>query len=457
FEAIEQHGVDAVRLLLLGSGGLHLNRRFDPEAMSALRRQVIVPLVNCLQLFAHYANPAEFDPRRPAPASTRHLLDRWIRSRAATLAKTVASRLDAYDLPGSVAALSEFVDAELSNWYVRRSRRRLHLGAPAERDAGLETLRHALGVAARCLAPVAPFAAEMLWHRLHPSDAEPESVHLQPFPSRDEGLDRDVDPALERAMDRALVAARLARALREKHRVRTTVPLASLRVIAPEPDAATKQALAAVGPLLAEEVNVDRLEFASEASGVAVLRAKPHFPVLGKRAGKAMRALQQAIEALPEREVARLRDGGTIAVEAGGSSFEIGPADVRISAEALPGLVVESDAGITVALDVQVDASREARGIARELASLVNQARRDGGFALGDRCIVVLAAGDAAQRALAGIDGGDGRAAWLADVRAAELRLAEDAAEGPWISSEVAEGPPLRFRVEREGGRKSPT
>lgn len=445
FKAVEQHGADAVRLLLLGSGALHVNRRFDPEAITAIRRQVVLPLVNCLQFFATYAN--ESDGAMGPGVGAPRLLDRWVLSRARSVAREVDRRMEAFDLPGAIGLLGEFADAELSNWYVRRNRERFRHDPDGDRAHGLATLREALSIAARCLAPFAPFAAEMLWHRLHPVGTECESVHLQRSPSLDPNASPPGDQELERAMGFLLLAARLARALREKAKLRTTIPLASLRVLFPRIDAKVRVQLAEIRGLLADEVNVDDVQFVSEAGGVAVLKAKPNFPVLGKKVGKAMKSVQARIEALGAAEVDALRQGRSIEIEVDGNAIAIGPGDVRVLAEPLPGLVVESSGDVTVALDTTIDPQRLSRARAREFKRAVNQARRDGGFGLSDLCVIEVLTGRGTGALLEAV--APNRREWLAELRASDLRTAEARGDRTWTECELLDGEIVAFALAR--------
>jgi isoleucyl-tRNA synthetase len=450
FAAMQQYGADAVRLLLLGSGALHLSRRFDPAAMSAIRRQVILPLVNCLQFFATYANEGGFDAKRPVDPATLTLLDRWIRSRTRSLGVRVAQCFDDFDLPGAIAAIGEFAEGELSNWYVRRSRKRFQLATGDDRHAGLQTLHHALSVAARCLAPLAPFAAEMLWHRLYASGETPESVHLQQFPTLD-GDAGDHLPALEASMDAVLVATRLARAIREKNRIRNTVPLASANIIvyaSPELTSAELLEYNNLAWLFTEEANVDAAVFAGQSASPARLRGKPNFPVLGKRAGKKMKAIQAAIEALGNDDLQKLSSGGTVSLQIDGEAFALGAGDVAITSESAGGLAHEKEGRIEVFLTVEVGAEQRSRALAREFASAVNQSRRDAQFRLSDRCRISIAQSEVAERLMAGIGHRDGMARWLEDLRADAVKV-ENRGTGTWSEATLLDGETVEFRVDR--------
>ncbi|MBI3819770.1 MAG: isoleucine--tRNA ligase [Planctomycetes bacterium] len=455
FEAMQQNGADAVRLLLLGSGALHLNRRFDPDSMTAMRRQVVIPLVNCLQFFATYANEANYNDNdfRRDPKS-RTLLDRWIRSRAETLAKSVADAFDNYDLPAAIAALSNFADSECSNWYVRRNRKRFQSGDLNDRWIGLETLRHVLGIAARCLAPIAPFAAEMLWHRIHRRDAKSESVHLQQFPTLDAGFGGDMDAALDSAMGSALTVARLARAIREKNKIRNTIPLPWIYLLVPRLEAGAGSFMSAVEDIVKDEVNVDevRFEFYPPTPGQEHyfhLKAKPNFPVLGKRAGKLMKSIQEAILKLDDAQVIEFMAAGRRLVAVEGGAFEIGTDDVIVAAE-VEDSACESDSKITVGLNVKYNDSAIARACAREFASAVNQARRDANFKLSDRCRVELAQSEAASRVLSGIGEGSGRQRWLDDLRATSIATRPADKHADWRETELIDGEKVAFRVARD-------
>ncbi|MFN0206354.1 MAG: isoleucine--tRNA ligase [Planctomycetota bacterium] len=449
FLAMQQNGADSVRLLLLGSGALHLNRRFDPDSMSSIRRQVILPLANCLQFFATYANEANFDISRPVARESLTLLDRWIRSRAFSLAKEVGECFENFDLPGAVSAIGNFAEAELSNWYVRRNRKRFQLGAGDDLAAGLNTLRDVLGVAARCLAPLAPFASEMLWHRLHPEGQDPESVHLQQFPSLEMARKADLNSDLEESMHAVLIATKLSRAIREKNKIRNTIPLANVNVIvyaSPELSAAQLEKYKELSALLAEEANVDAALFAGQSASPAKLKGKPNFPVLGKRAGKKMKLIQSAIESMDSNSLQILSSGGGVSIIIEGEAFRLDPNDVTITSEAVMGLVNEKESNIEVFMNIEIDDVRRSRAFAREVASAVNQARRDAQFRLSDRCRISVVGSDAARRVISGIEFQNGMARWLDDLRASAIEIANNDG-GPWQKAELLDGESIEFRI----------
>lgn len=449
FEAMHQNGADSVRLLLLGSGALHLNRRFDPDAMSSIRRQVILPLSNCLQFFATYANEAKFDISRPVAPESLTLLDRWIRSRAFSLAKEVGECFDRFDLPGAVSAIGNFAEAELSNWYIRRNRKRFQLGSGDDLAAGLNTLQDVLKVAARCLAPLAPFASEMLWHRLHPKGNEPESVHLQQFPSLESARKADLNSDLEESMHAVLVATKLSRAIREKNKIRNTIPLHDLFVIiykSPELSRSELQKYNDLGELLKEEANVDAVVFNGQSGSPAETKAKPNFPILGKRAGKRMKLIQSAIENLDKQLIYKISSGEDITIQVDGEPFLLQPSDVMLTSESVAGLKNEKESNIEVFMNIHIDDVRRARALAREFASAVNQARRDAQFRLSDRCRISIVESDAARRVLAGIEFQNGKVRWLDDLRAAAIEVASNDG-GPWQKAELLDGESIEFRI----------
>jgi isoleucyl-tRNA synthetase len=318
------------------------------------------------------------------------------------------------------------------------------LDPEGDRAAGLATLREVLSISARFLAPLAPFTAEILWHRIHPTGEKPESVHLQQFPKA--GAAHEHDAALEESMGVVLTAARLARVLRERNKIRTTVPLASLRVLKPQFGAAARALFDDVKELLADEVNVDAVELVSDASGLATYKAKPNFPVLGKKVGKHMKAIQAKIDALAPAQIEILRSGGPLSLEVEGQTYSLAGDDVKIVTEAVAGLVVEMGDGMTVALDTAIDEARLDRARAREFKRAVNQARRDASFGLSESCVVELLDSPEAARLLKALEAD--RRAWLSDLRASDVRVEPDGRSG-WSACELLDGEKVSFVVKR--------
>ncbi len=410
WEAIAVHGVDAIRWSLLSASGVHQPRRWDDRHIEEVRRRYFGTLLACHDFLALYAETEGWSPAdrgEAPPPEERTALDRWVLARTARLADESARAWEQLKPHEALRALEHFVVEELSNWYVRRSRRRFW-GEDPTAPAAFATLWEVLDALARMTAPAAPFVADALWRRLDSGARAEASVHLAPWPGAEDdpagvapGLaDRVGGEALERAMAPVLAAAGLGRAVRERARLRVRQPLSRMVV-----HVADLPALVAAGAdprafsdELADELNVKAIEWVEGAPDFVTLRAKPDWPRLGKRAGKRMKALAAAIGALPPAEVLALQAGGEVAVEADGERFVLGPEDVRVETESVAGLEAATDGRVTVGLDPELTPELVAEGLAREVLNRVQNLRKDLGFAVGDRIrLAIRATGDVAQ------------------------------------------------------------
>ena len=362
-------------------------------------------------MFAQYANygwePSSADP---APAA-RPPLDRWMLSRLAEIEQQVDGALERYDATAAARLLIRFVDDDVANWYVRLSRARFYDVDTDDNRAAFATLHEVLVTTCRLLAPLAPFLSDWIHRELTGG-----SVHLAPY-VRADGVARD--PDLERAMAAVRTLATLGRAAREEAGVKVRQPLARMVCVAPEvPDAA----LAPLVALLANELNVKRVDFARTGDALVTLEARPNFRSLGKKFGKQTPLAAQAIQAFTNEALRGFLAGAPLAVTAGGESHQLEPEDVTIVRRASGDLVVQEEAGFFAALDPFVTPELRREGLARELISRIQRLRKESGLAVSDRIVLYV--------------GGD------AEVRAAVR------AHGEWIGSEV-----LATRVVwRDGG-----
>jgi len=392
WEVIDEVGADATRWLLLAGGSPWADRRMDLGLFREVVRQVLLTLWNVLGFFVTYANADGFDPgAAPAPPlAERPLLDRWIASRVARTVRAAREGLDAYDATGAGRAIQALVE-DLSNWYVRRSRRRFWDPAAAGTDdarAAFHTLHEALVTIAQLLAPFTPFVAEAIWRNLAAGrDGRPDSVHLSDYPTAVEGAE---DGALEDAMADARAIVELGRRVRVETKTRTRQPLAEAIVHDPRDHAALEPLL----DVVAEELNVKRVAFAESLRDVGRWRAKPNYRVLGRRVGAAVKEVAAALEA---------DDGGLAAAFARGegaivAGLELAPGDVDLSQEVREGWGVASEGGLAVALDLEVTHELRLEGLARELVRRIQDERRGAGLEVSDRIVLgVRATGEVAD------------------------------------------------------------
>jgi len=447
-DAVAEHGADAIRWSLLAGGAAHLSRRYDDGAVAETRRRVLGTLAASYDFMALYARTEGWTPDAARPArAERPALDRWILARAADAAAECAAAWEGLTPSNALRAVERFVVDELSNWYIRRSRRRFWGDEDAaDQAAAFATLHEALDAAVRMTAPVVPFLSEALWKQLWGDAAE--SVHLQPFPDAGAAEERvlggAVDAALSAAMDPILHAASLGRAARERVGIRVRQPLAKL-VVHIAGEAKLPASPRAYEAALREELNVKEVQWVDGTPDFLEVEAKPNFPRLGKRAGKDMKALSAAIAALDRATVFALQGGATAEVEANGNVYLLEGEDVMLQTRSAEGMEAETDGFVTIGLVTELTPELECEGLARELLNRIQTQRKESGLDVGDR-IAVRVSGDDALRAAV-----DAHGAWLADEVLAPEGLAWSAsADGDtWRAWELPGGATARITLEK--------
>ena len=399
---LDTRGADALRWLLLTDGSPWVARRVSPEAVDEVVRKFLLTLWNTQNFFLTYARIEGWTPAAsaPAPVGERPVMDRWILAELAALVDTVDEALERFDSTASGRAITQFVD-DLSNWYVRRSRARFwRTGAEdlADRDAAFSTLHECLVTVSALLAPFTPFVADALWHNLVTGvDAgAPDSVHLVDFPHADAAAR---DDRLRQAMGAARRITELGRRARQDARIGVRQPLRMAAVTLPETDRAV---WAAIADVVAEELNVKRIELAEGAAGTVTFRLKPDFRTLGKAFGPRTPTVAAAIEnADADAFVAALRAAGSATVLVDGDPVDLIPEHVQVIEEPRTGWQVASDGGSSVALDVALDDELRREGLARELVRTLNDLRKRDGLELTDRITVEVSADGALAEAVA--------------------------------------------------------
>jgi isoleucyl-tRNA synthetase len=394
WEILDRFGADALRWYFFTAKAPWDGYRFSIEAVGEGVQLLLRQLWNTYYFFVLFANataeaPASGarlagesseDPQggaQPAaePSEADRDLDRWVLSRLSATAGEVCERLDGYDTTSAGRAIGGFVD-ELSNWYVRRSRRRFWDGDPA----AFATLRECLVTVARLLAPFTPFVADEIYDNL---DAGMPSVHLESFP-----VPGDRDTELEFAMATARETVRLGRAARAQAKVRNRQPLREAIVVASGRERTAIERLEAV---VRDELNVKRLRFVAAADELGSHQVKPNYRTLGPRLGRAMPQAAAAIAALDPRHVAAgVRDGGHVAISIDGHDHELGAEDLLVTLAPLEGYGLERDGSHAVALELAIDEDLLAERLAREIVHAVQAARKAAGLDVGDRITLEL-------------------------------------------------------------------
>jgi isoleucyl-tRNA synthetase len=403
-EVMERQGADALRWYLIAGGSPWQARRMSPEAIDEALRRFLLTLWNVYAFFVTYAIADRFDPEavEDVPLERRPALDRWILSRLAGTVRAARDRLDGYDATAAARRIQRFVD-DLSNWYVRRARRRfwdpMGEGGPSEdKRSSYLTLFECLTTLARLIAPFTPFLAEELWQNLsgaeRGADGVPESVHLTDYP---ELTPERVDASLDTAMQTARDIVSLGRTVRTDAKVRTRQPLARAVVH----HAGDRAALVPLLDLVAEELNVKAVAFAESAEQLAGWRAKPNFRTLGPRLGPRVKSLAGVLARDDGSVASRLAAGESVEVALDGGPVTLGPDDVDLSQETQEGWGVAAEGGLTVALDLDVTPELRREGLAREVVRAVQDARRAAGLEVSDRIVLGLQATGGLAEAIA--------------------------------------------------------
>jgi isoleucyl-tRNA synthetase len=381
FELLDRYGADPLRWFMLTGGSPWVSRRLAPEVLEDVTRSFFLTLWNTYGFFMLYGRLAGFDPTAPATARPT-ALDRWALAELADTVTEVTERLEAYDPAAAGRRLTSFVE-DLSNWYVRLSRRRFWRGAGEDSEAAFRTLWTCLRTLALLLAPYTPFVAEELWQGLAVAvdPTAPDSVHLADWPVADQAA---VDQELRAAMAEVRRLVGLGRQARTQAKVKVRQPLSRALVTVP---AERREAVAGLLDLVAAELNVKQVGFASGADGLVAYRLVPNFRAIGPRFGGQAPAVAAAIREADAGELAPgLQAGERVAVEVPGlGPVELGPEEAGVVEEPVTGWRVVREGGASVALDLTVTPELRLEGLARDLVRAVQDLRKDAGLEVSDR------------------------------------------------------------------------
>jgi isoleucyl-tRNA synthetase len=378
WDAVNEHGADALRWYLVTVSQPGASKRYDPDGVRESSRKYFDTLFNTYRFFSLYASAEGWAPsdQDPEPEG-RPQIDAWILSRLNTLLALVEEELEIFQVTRAYRAVGEFLNEDLSNWYVRRSRQRFWGNADApDSRAAFRTLWEVLVAVVRVVAPVTPFVADWLHRGL-----TGESVHLAPFPEADPGAIRE---ELEEGMAAVRALVSLGRAAREEVQIKVRQPLGRMYAVVPGADGLDDTLLA----LLKEELNVKDVAFLGSAEGLVNLVGKPNFRSLGPRFQKESEQAARAIRALSTEELAAFRQGNPVSIQLGETTHLLDAEDLEVVEEAAEGLVVQGDGSFTVALDPTLDEQLRKEGIARELVNRIQRFRKDSGLEITDRISV---------------------------------------------------------------------
>jgi isoleucyl-tRNA synthetase len=388
---IGKYGSDAVRLYMMTNSEPWDNLKFDPEGVAEISRKFFGTLYNTYSLFAMYANVDNFDPQTPQiPVSERPEFDRWILSCLNSLVQGVEQEMDGYDPTRAGRLIDQFVDEDLSNWYVRLNKKRFW-GKEMDNDklAAYQTLYECLMTVSKLLAPFAPFFADQLYKDL---GGQLDSVHLDKFPEFNATL---VDKDLEERMAIAQRITTIVLALRRKESIKVKQPLQTLMI--PPVDQAQREAIESVKQIFLQEVNVKEVKFV-EGAGILVKKVKCNFRTMGKKFGKDMKAVAAAVAEMSQEQIAELETNGRLML----GNYEILAEDVEIISEDIPGWLVANEGNLTVALEVELTEELKQEGMAREIINRVQNIRKDSGLEITDRIQITIAPHEEVKKAVVG-------------------------------------------------------
>ena len=389
FGAIEKYGADAVRWYMITNSQPWDNLKFDEAGVDEVRRKFFGTLYNTYAFFALYANIDKFDYKEAdININERPEIDRWILSELNSLILEVDNAYQSYEPTRAGRAIAEFVDAHLSNWYVRLSRRRFWKSEDnQDKLSAYQTLYTCLETVARLMSPIAPFFSEQLYRDLNNVTGrnKAESVHLTDFPDANKAY---IDKALEERMEMAQLVSSLVLSLRKKANIRVRQPLSKIMI--PVKDENMKTQLEKVSHLIKSEVNIKEIEFLSADNNILVKNVKPNFKTLGKKYGKQMKQIQAYFTNMSQEEIHDFEKNGGTHLNVDGVDVELTLEDALISTQDIPGWAVTSEGDLTVALDMTITDELLQEGLAREIVNRVQNLRKTGGFEVTDRIELLI-------------------------------------------------------------------
>ncbi len=400
FDTIEKFGADATRWYLITNASPWDNLKFDLEGIREVQRKFFGTLYNTYQFFALYANVDGFSFREAyIPVAERPEIDRWILSSLHSVVKKVNEYMDDYEPTQAGRVVEDFVDEQLSNWYVRLCRRRFWKGEyEQDKICAYQTLYECLETIVRLIAPISPFFSDAVFANLNAVTGrfDVESVHHADFPEANLAV---IDPALEERMQLAQDASSLVLSLRKKVNIKVRQPLQ--KILIPVLNPVMQQQLQQVESLVKSEVNVKEIEYLDPQNTFIRKKIKPNFVALGKKLGAKMKAVSTALAQFTQEDIARLEKDGQYNLSIDGEPVILQANEVEIASEDIPGWTVATKGTLTVALDVTVTPELEAEGNAREFVNRIQKIRKDSGFDLTDRIELQVAAANGLRDSLA--------------------------------------------------------
>ncbi|MEO9483213.1 MAG: isoleucine--tRNA ligase [Ekhidna sp.] len=407
FETLDQYGADPTRWYMIANANPWDNLKFDLEGVAEVQRKFFGTLTNTYSFFALYANldGFEMDEMNVTPVMDRPRFDRWILSELQILIRDVTSFYEDYEPTKAARAIQDFVNDQLSNWYVRLSRKRFWRSElNADKKAAYETLYECLMVAGQLMSPIAPFYSEWLYKNLTDGIREAakrnntplrhDSVHLSQLTQAEPDK---IDQALTESMHYAQNISSLVHSLRKKEKIKVRQPLQ--KVLIPILKAEVKERIEAVEELIKTEINVKEVEYVDDASGILVKSIKPNFRKLGQAHGPKMKAISAVINGFGKEEIAAIERDASFEIEVEGEKIILTLEDVEISSQDIPGWLVASESGLTVALDITLTDDLKKEGLSRDMVNRIQNLRKDKGLEVQDKIAVSYATADAMMSA----------------------------------------------------------
>ncbi|MDZ7263754.1 MAG: isoleucine--tRNA ligase [candidate division KSB1 bacterium] len=409
FEIIRKHGADPLRWYLLTVSPPWVPTRFDEDGVIEVKRKFFGTLTNVYSFFALYANIDKFTGREPLVAiEDRPLIDRWIMSRLNDLIAQVTDNLARFEITKAARLISDFVIDDLSNWYVRRNRRRFWKPSEANADGHLgrdklsayQTLYHVLLTLAKLTAPFIPFLSEKLYQNLIVDQPDAvESVHLAEYPSPEQAAYRYRETALEERMDMVLRIVKIGRSLRNEHSIKVRQPLPQVLIY--DPKGKIQLRIAGMEQLIKDELNVKSVRFSNQQSDLFIKKAEPLFKNLGPKFGRLVNKVSERIRSLNEAEIEQIEKQGSLSFVIEGKEFSVTSDDITIRTENRPSFVVETEDELSVALDLTLSDALIYEGLARDLVNRIQNMRKDADLKVVDRILVSYDGSDLLKKAIA--------------------------------------------------------
>lgn len=381
FETLDKYGPDATRWYMISNANPWDNLKFDLEGVVEVQRKFFGTLTNTYSFFSLYTNLDDFQvgAAKSISVKDRPRFDRWIVSELQVLIKAVDEYYDNYEPTQAARAIQDFVNNQLSNWYVRLSRKRFWMSElNNDKQAAYETLHECLLGVAKLMSPIAPFYAEWLYKNL--TGDKDGSVHLSQFPASNDAL---IDAHLSKSMHLAQSISSLVHSLRKKEKIKVRQPLQ--KILVPILNQADKKHIQDVEALIASEINVKEVEYIDDESGILVKKVKPNFRKLGQHFGPKMKLVTPLINGLGQDEIKQFEKEGVFSLVVDGESVELSLEDVEISSEDIPGWLVASEDGLTVALDITMNDDLKREGLSRDVVNRLQNLRKDKGMEVQDK------------------------------------------------------------------------